>query len=160
MSSIAPARHNGHHERQQKGRCRVSRPREYAPPTSTIPRLLIPWRHPRIPRGTSALNAAIHLLELHDRDLGRGDVARALDQWRRITNRPRLDPLGYGFDNECGIWGCCPPSREVLELAMRRLPARPGRELRRLVAPLDDEFLKRTYPDPTAPPGPWWRRRC
>jgi len=125
-----------------------------------LPRSPFPRRHPRIPCGSSTLHAAIRLLELHDRDLGPGDVASALDRWRRIANRPTPNPLGYGFAAQCGIWGCCPPSREALDIAIRRLPPRPARELRRLVAPLDERFLDRTYPDPTAPPGPWWTRRC
>lgn len=117
-------------------------------------------RLPRIPHASSALHAAIQHLELHHWEFCHGDVARSFDRWRRIANRPTPAPLGYGFAGECGIWGCCPPSRDALELAILRLPARPARELRRLVAPLDERFLDRTYSDPTAPPGPWWTRRC
>jgi hypothetical protein len=137
--------------RRPPARVRASLPRR--------PRIT-PWRYPRIPCGSSALHAAIRLLEQHDRDLSPGDIAWSFDRWRRIANRPTPSPLGYGFANECGVWGCCPPSRDALEIAIRRLPLRPSRELRRLVAPLDERFLKRTYADPTAPPGPWWTRRC
>lgn len=118
------------------------------------------WRLPRIPHASSTLHAALNLLELHSTKLSHGDVASAFDRWRRIANRPTPSPVGYGFNNECGVWGCCPPSRDALELAIRGLPARPARELRRLVAPLDERFLNRTFADPSAPPGPWWTRRC
>ncbi|MEU5155280.1 hypothetical protein [Glycomyces sp. NPDC021274] len=125
------------------------------------PRPTAPWRRlPRLPHASSTLHAAVQLLELHHAWLGPGDVARSFNTWRRIANRPTPSPLGYGFVGECGIWGCCPPSREALEMAMRDLPTRPARELRRLIAPLDERFRNRTFPDPTAPPGPWWTRRC
>ncbi|HEX2144434.1 MAG TPA: hypothetical protein VHG10_08000 [Glycomyces sp.] len=114
----------------------------------------------RIPHASSTLHAAVTILERQSDDFGRGDIAEAYRTWRRKADRPIPSPIGSGFDGECGIWGCCPPSRNALELAMRRLPKRPARELRRLVAVLDDRFLKRTFPDPTAPPGPWWHRRC
>ncbi|MEU5936177.1 hypothetical protein [Micromonospora sp. NPDC047187] len=55
--------------------------------------------------------------------------------------------------------------RDVLGDAMRRLPTAASRELRRVVDPLDDEFLRKTLPDPrAAEPSPWhaqawWRQR-
>ncbi|MFJ2838215.1 MULTISPECIES: hypothetical protein [Nocardia] len=52
-------------------------------------------------------------------------------------------------------------SREVLEQALCALPRAAARELRVLVRPLDERFLSRTHPDPTAAPdSPWWQRRC
>ncbi|WP_327034430.1 hypothetical protein [Micromonospora ureilytica] len=55
--------------------------------------------------------------------------------------------------------------RDVLDDAMRRLPAAARRELRRVVEPLDEEFRRKTLPDPRAAElsawhaQAWWRQR-
>ncbi|MFF8534320.1 hypothetical protein ACF07B_20650 [Streptomyces sp. NPDC015532] len=44
---------------------------------------------------------------------------------------------------------------------MHALPRQAARELRRLVQPLDDLYIAKTWPDPFASPGDgWWARRC
>ncbi|MEV6926157.1 hypothetical protein AB0M46_16900 [Dactylosporangium sp. NPDC051485] len=51
--------------------------------------------------------------------------------------------------------------RELIERAITALGRRAGRDLARVVAPLDADFLARTLPNPCAPMAwPWWRRRC
>jgi len=51
--------------------------------------------------------------------------------------------------------------REVLEAAMHALPPQAARELRRLVKPLDDRYIAKTWPDTFASPDDgWWARRC
>jgi hypothetical protein len=85
-----------------------------------------------------------------------GHIASTFLEWRRQVHGPRRNLLNGG--RTCGC--CDPPDRSVLDDALRRLPKRQSRELRRLIAPLDERYLQRTLPDPHAPPGPWWLRRC
>ncbi|WP_243659154.1 hypothetical protein [Tamaricihabitans halophyticus] len=62
---------------------------------------------------------------------------------------------------------CCDPvdARDELEAVLRVLPSGPRAELRRVVAALDEEFERRTLPDPKASlissyhSAAWWRRR-
>ncbi|MFJ4988848.1 hypothetical protein ACIP9H_34230 [Streptomyces sp. NPDC088732] len=52
--------------------------------------------------------------------------------------------------------------RDTVEVMLNALPSRARRELRAVVGRLDDEFERRTLPDPTAPVKPglgWWHRR-
>jgi hypothetical protein len=52
--------------------------------------------------------------------------------------------------------------RDTVEAMLNALPLRARRELREIVALLDDEFERRTLPDPTAPVelgAGWWHRR-
>ncbi|GAA3851442.1 hypothetical protein [Streptomyces sedi] len=52
--------------------------------------------------------------------------------------------------------------RDTVEALLRALAPRPRREVRALVARLDEEFAGRTLPDPGAPLEPgagWWNRR-
>ncbi|WP_460431606.1 hypothetical protein [Amycolatopsis echigonensis] len=67
-------------------------------------------------------------------------------------------------------WPDCPCSdpveaRDDLEAALRALPRRARAELRRIIAPLDDDFRRRTLPDPAASSlsrwhaSAWWRQR-
>jgi hypothetical protein len=53
-----------------------------------------------------------------------------------------------------------PHPREQLELALHLLPKQSARELRRLLAPLDERVEARTVPDPSAPNRHWWSRRA
>jgi hypothetical protein len=51
--------------------------------------------------------------------------------------------------------------RAVLELALHALPPRMARELRRLVDPLDELYIARSWPDSFASPhAEWWEQRC
>ncbi|MFD0205780.1 MULTISPECIES: hypothetical protein [Saccharothrix] len=57
---------------------------------------------------------------------------------------------------------CCAPThgRDTLELALDHLPRAARAALRRLLAPLDEEFHRRTLPNPhSTTPGHWWHRR-
>jgi hypothetical protein len=101
---------------------------------------------------SSRANAAI--LELQALRPGIGDVGTALRTYRDEIRR-------------AGRWlalaTCCPrcdvlEQRDTLAAALHALPPFAARELRRIVAALDEEFLRKTLPDPRAA-GPWWRRR-
>lgn len=50
--------------------------------------------------------------------------------------------------------------RGVLEALLHALSPRAARDLRALIEPLDERFLRRTVNDPFAPPdAPWWMSR-
>jgi hypothetical protein len=95
-------------------------------------------------------------LENTDKRFSPGDIAGAFVAWRSCVYGPRKYLILGGWGCDC----CGPPIRDVLDEAVARLPKRPARELRLLIAPLDEHFLDRTYPDPTTPPGSWWAQRC
>ncbi|MEU0559556.1 hypothetical protein [Dactylosporangium sp. NPDC006015] len=115
-------------------------------------------RTPTIDGLSSRANAAIQALRPRI-----GDVGGALRTYRR-----EIRQAGRWID----LAGQCPsPScdisfqRDILEAALHALPRDAARELRRLVAALDEEFLRKTLPDPwAAARGPrharaWWRQR-
>jgi len=113
---------------------------------------------PGLPRGSGKLAGAVSRLE-HER-LWPGAIAQALQQWSRTAHRPRR-----ALSGGCGCPMCNPfyttDEREVLEAAMHALPPQAARELRRLVKPLDDRYIAKTWPDPFASPDDgWWARRC
>ena len=113
---------------------------------------------PGLTAGSGALASAVTRLERER--LWPGAIAQALRQWSRIARRPNL-----ALSGGCGCPLCNPfyttDERAVLELALHALPARSARELRSLVEPLDELYLKRTWPDPNAPAEDgWWARRC
>ncbi|MFJ9079418.1 hypothetical protein ACIRO3_29880 [Streptomyces sp. NPDC102278] len=65
---------------------------------------------------------------------------------------------------QCDLHNDIAVARELLELAVRRLPRWPRRELEALLAGLDDELRRRTIPDPFAHReahrrGDWWHQR-
>ena len=111
---------------------------------------------------SSRTNAAIVRLQL--RHPGIGSVATALASYRRAVRRP-----GRWLDlrlDRCPCPSCDPvDQRDVLEEALRRLPPAASRELRRIVNALDEEFLRKTLPDPSAfrlsawHAQAWWRQR-
>ncbi|ONI68983.1 hypothetical protein BWI15_34685 [Kribbella sp. ALI-6-A] len=91
-----------------------------------------------------------------------GLVAGALGDCRHFLGQPGrwlYLPL-----NDCP---CCDPveRRDQLQWALSGLPPRARRELGRVVAALDEEFERRTLPDPHSPPGrglyggAWWHHR-
>lgn len=104
--------------------------------------------------------STIHRIEAQH--LGRGAVAKALHQYERFL-RQSGRYLYLPWD-ECP---CCDPTdaRDILEEALRRLPPAARAGLGRIVAPLDEEFLRRTLPDPRAASvsswhaAAWWRQR-
>lgn len=96
------------------------------------------------------------------RHLWHGAVAEALHQYERFLHRP-----GRYLYLPWNDGPCCDPTeaRDILEEALRHLPPAARASLRKIVAPLDAEFLRRTLPDPTAASispwhaEAWWRRR-
>ncbi|MFG1780739.1 hypothetical protein ACGFIG_30485 [Micromonospora sp. NPDC049048] len=110
---------------------------------------------------SSRANAAIVRLQLRHPKIG--SVATALTSYRRAIWRSGrwLELLG-----DCPCPSCDPVGqRDILEGAMRRLPPAARRELRRVVDALDEEFLRKTLPDPRAAElnawdaQAWWRHR-
>lgn len=97
-------------------------------------------------------------LENADKRFAPGEIADAFRNWQRTVGGPARRARDYALHADCEY--CNPPSRDSLEIALRRLPRRPARELRRLVAPLDERYLRLTIPLPSKPPGPWWTLRC
>ncbi|MET7950800.1 hypothetical protein [Micromonospora sp. NPDC005324] len=112
---------------------------------------------------SNGTNAAIARLERGQP--GIGSVATALDGYRRTIRRSGRW-LDLSPDN-CPCPGCgnAVEQRDVLGDALRRLPAAARRELQRVVDPLDEEFLRKTLPDPRAAKlsswhaQAWWRQR-
>src|SRR5687768_13064567 len=100
-----------------------------------------------LPHASSALTAAIARLE-HER-LWPGAIADALRWWSLVARRP-----SRALSGGCGCESCLPvhrtEERATLELALHALPARPARELRRLVEPLDGLYRAGSHPDPLA----------
>ncbi|MFC4566071.1 hypothetical protein ACFO4E_29805 [Nocardiopsis mangrovi] len=97
-----------------------------------------------------------------------GCAELALRRYREFLSAPGGRPL-YPRPAPCQCRICAMDdvthARDVLEAVMVRLPVRPRAELRRLAAPLDTAFLRRTLPDPRArsgsswPAEPWWHHR-
>ncbi|GAA3454806.1 hypothetical protein GCM10018962_66390 [Dactylosporangium matsuzakiense] len=82
-----------------------------------------------------------------------GAVGEALAAWRRIARVPRTR-----ISLPCSCCGRHP--RALLHEAPDRLPGPAAAALRRRLTPLDDEFQRRTVPDPHRPAAwPWWDRR-
>ncbi len=70
-------------------------------------------------------------------------------------------PVGCGYDEE-HVYYYADGWRDVLETLVCGLSPPSERELRGVLAPLDERLRRRTLPDPAAPPAPdayWWRRR-
>ncbi|HET9173313.1 MAG TPA: hypothetical protein VFN97_28040 [Actinospica sp.] len=113
---------------------------------------------PGLAVGSSRLAGAVSRLERER--LWPGAIAQALRRWSQVARRPSL-----ALSGGCGCPLCDPfhttEERAVLELALHALPVRAARELRTIVAPLDELYLARSWPDPTlALDGGWWARRC
>ena len=101
--------------------------------------------------------ADIVRLERRDNRLRPGDIGDALRRWTGIARGPAAALLHDFGECPCGCaWAC----REVLDIALRSLPRRAARELRRPVEAADQLFLARTLPDLWADPcSPWWDQR-
>lgn len=114
----------------------------------------------QVPGVSHRTRAAIEQTEA--RYLWQGAVAEALHQYERFLRRPGRYLYLPWDDHPCGD---PTDARDTLEAALRHLPpaARPG--LRKIVAPLDAEYLRRTLPDPFAASlsawhaEAWWRQR-
>lgn len=107
-------------------------------------------------------NAAVARLQLRHPEIG--SVATALVGYRRaIRGAGRWLDLGL---DDCPCSTCDPvDQRDVLGDALRLLSVAARRELRRVVDALDEEFLRKTLPDPRAAElsawhaQAWWRQR-
>ncbi|PZG02138.1 hypothetical protein [Micromonospora deserti] len=128
------------------------------------------YEFPPVDRLSPATSAAIHLVEHRSRDwhVRPGNAAVLLRTYRDFLRRPgrqlRL------FTSPCPACPSCmyldiAIVRDGLEAVAHALPLGPGSELRRLLGELDDEFRRRTQPDPrrwrdrSGRPPPWWHRR-
>ncbi|GAA2891009.1 hypothetical protein Acy02nite_74360 [Actinoplanes cyaneus] len=108
---------------------------------------------------SSRANAEVARLQHRRPDI---DVRQALAGYRRTARQPRrwLD-----FGDHYGLADDLCEQRDMLEAAIRMLPGPAKGELQRLVAPLDEMFLRRTVPDPCLGQAggwhaeAWWRRR-
>ncbi|EFL10221.1 MULTISPECIES: hypothetical protein [Actinomycetes] len=89
-------------------------------------------------------------------------VSPALDRYRRFLRQPGRWLYVPWPDCPCGD---PVEARDELEAALRALPPRARADLRRVLAPLDAEFRRRTLPDPAASSlsrwhaEAWWRQR-
>lgn len=113
------------------------------------------FHSPYLPAGSAALFAAAARL---DRErLWFGATALAYRRWKLEARFP---------GSEAGTCPCCDhlfpyDARGYLELAFRVFPRRVAKEFRKLVEPLDEEFLARTWViEPLGPSNkPWWSVR-
>ncbi|MBK1787920.1 hypothetical protein [Prauserella cavernicola] len=126
---------------------RAHRPRD--PRRSTI----------QVPGVSRATQVAIAIAEA--RRLGAGSVGQAFDRYRRFVLQP-----GRWLYLPVADCPCCDvtDARDELETALRMLPRGPRAELSRVIAALDDEFRRRTLPDPrtrstSRPADAWWHHR-
>ncbi|MDX6763190.1 hypothetical protein SIN09_28230 [Streptomyces sp. F8] len=138
------------------GRCRYAEP----------PR---PWPT-RIDRLSPRTVAAVHREECrrpYDEGLRPGATRTALRTCRSFLALPgrwlylRRD---YCACESCDLRNDIAVARDLLELVARRLAPWPRRELRALLAGLDEELWRRTVPDPFAHTRPhrggaWWHQR-
>ncbi|MFD7262292.1 hypothetical protein [Streptomyces sp. NPDC059874] len=123
-----------------------------------LPRAPRSWESRAVIPGLSGKTLAeIARLEANHRHLGAGAAHRAFRHWHWTAHQ--RGPWGVYPEHD----QCCDPStgcRGTLERVRLSLPRPAGRELRAVLAPLDERFLARTLNDPFAPPGdPWWCRR-
>lgn len=111
-------------------------------------------------RGLSAsTNRQIaHFERLHG--LPAGEVAQSFRRWGYSARRPRGDVTPfYGYDDtdlRSGDYHV----RTLLEIVLYGLQTKARRELRAVIAPLDEQVLRRAVNNPfEAPDLPWWKRR-
>lgn len=114
--------------------------------------------HGVVPRVSSRTLAEIARVE--QRRYWRGATYRALCHWR-WTVYQRGPWIIYVADDDAS--GCCDWVgywRRTLEAVCLQLSPRARRELRAVIAPLDERFLARTLNDPfAARSDQWWQRR-
>lgn len=95
----------------------------------------------QIPGISRRTRSAIHRIKA--RHLGRGTIAEALYRYERFLHQPGR--YLYVPRADCP---CCNPThaRDVLADALRKLPPPARAGFRRILTPLDEEFLRRTLP--------------
>ncbi|KAA2255244.1 hypothetical protein F0L68_28920 [Solihabitans fulvus] len=111
-----------------------------------------------------SIQAQRQILEFECQRRTPGDIANAVRSWSWLVHRPGAPPLARSYGTfvgceECDCYGHdCMDSRSLLELALRALPPGAARELRRVVAPLDEVYLRRVLPNPVVGEClDWWR---
>ncbi|TLP56237.1 hypothetical protein FXF59_05880 [Microbispora tritici] len=114
---------------------------------------------PKIPTLSSRTCAAIAHIE--QQRLRPGAIVGAFAEYEHFVRQPGRHL--YLPNAGCP---CCDPknARDTLEYTLRRLPAIERAELARLVTRLDQEFRRRTIPEPhphvrPRQPGAWWYYR-
>ncbi|MEU3647739.1 hypothetical protein AB0E59_30435 [Lentzea sp. NPDC034063] len=116
----------------------------------------MPPRRPVREQRTSQISrlspAALRAIAVIERThLRPGQTAEALTGWARFVHGPARAITGYEPD-DCPCPGCewdDPVARRTaLATVLRALPAKPARELRALVRPLDELYLARSLPVP------------
>lgn len=131
-----------------------------------LPRPLRQWERRAVVSGLSSrILAEIDRVERER--LWIGAAHEALEHWQKICRRPgrgvmhtRATQYDNWYDHETGEDIGPERCRDVLETLVHALSPRAARDLRALIAPLDERFLRRTLNDPFAPPdAPWWMRR-
>ena len=111
-----------------------------------------------IPRVSARTVAEIHRVERVR--YWQGATYRALNHWRRTVYRRGPWTIYPAIDEYLGCCDSVGYCRGTLEVMCHLLSPRARRELRAVLAPLDERFLARTLNDPYASPhDPWWRRR-
>jgi hypothetical protein len=90
---------------------------------------------------------------------GPGYLSEALGQYEQFLRQPGRWIYVPLADCPChDVLG----GRDNLQAMLHALPSAARRELRQIVARLDEEFERRTLPNPHAPAEPgnaWWHRR-
>jgi hypothetical protein len=98
----------------------------------------------------------------YQRTLWRIFAAYPLDRYRAFLRRPGRW-LYVPLEDDCPDHPVV--ARDQIDEVLAELPPRVGAELRRAVAPLDEEFRRRTIPNPRARyfsewhAAAWWRQR-
>ncbi|MFH8337793.1 hypothetical protein [Streptomyces sp. AM6-12] len=112
-------------------------------------------RHPSIDHLSGSCLAALRRLD-HAR-YWPGATTEAFRHWQSLAHAPLRRLTTTLTAPGCGNLGCCdvPYYRDHLEEALHALPAKSARELRFLVASLDEKILTRAFLG--TPTGPWWR---
>jgi hypothetical protein len=83
-----------------------------------------------------------------------GATAEALAGWSRTSHNPAAFKA-----HPCDC--CGRTSRQLIHEILEMLSTPSARALMQLIQPLDEEFLRRSLPDPRSPSAwPWWDRRC
>lgn len=114
---------------------------------------------PHVPGLDSLSQYEVSTIELQTaRDWAReglwpGAIAEALLSWRTISRQP---------STRIFLPCCCGRHpRALLEKALDALTTPTARALAKLISELDDEFRRRTVPDPHLSSAlPWWDQRC
>jgi hypothetical protein len=75
-----------------------------------------------------------------------GDIAEALDAWAGFVRGPTRAITGYTPEYDCCRWHDPVVHRELLHMALHALPTKAARELRALIQPLDETYLRRSIP--------------